>query len=250
MKKYKRLWLLLVMSTLIILCTGCGVSEQFNAAMTKLTAQRALAKISNARSAGMSGKSSVYADKLEEAATKLTNQESGWNVVRAIKEDTYCMPWNKKSQNKKLTNGLSHADSAFSARLANDRIYQNSNSKNVTSLLSSRGAALFIFIALVVVLWVLLSLIKKPKKYKAPSPVVAVAQEKAPEMAQTKTTELLDAHRRTVKQLKKLCKEAGIEYWQLTDKYGDDDRGLTRAYNELFIAMKSDDPNAIYDVIR
>lgn len=224
--------------------TGCGMFDSISDAVTgminKHTSNSVNSKCNDIVATGCNADTMDQIDRLQEASDKLVNQKSGFNPFLAITRDDYCMVWNKDRQNEKLSSSVDNESVALDRALAADKAYQKNKSGKSSKIFKIVGIA----VLAVIVLLLLVLLLKRRRRPKVvPAPVSAPAPVAASHSG------LLNAGNTTRNNLQNLCSANGIDYNRVVAKFGDDDRGLTRAYTKLSAKVKAGDMEGIEELL-
>ena len=224
--------------------TGCGmldnISDTVTSMMNKHTSKSINSKCNDILTTGCNSDTQGQVVKLQEATDKLVNQKSGFNPFLAITRDDYCMVWNRDRQNEKLSSSVDKESVALDRAVAADKAYQKNKAGKNVKMLKIVG----IVVLAAIVLLMLFLLLKRRRRPKAmPVPVAAPAPVAASHSG------LLNAGNTTRNNLQKLCSANGIDYNRVVAKFGDDDRGLTRAYTKLSAKVKAGDMEGIEELL-
>lgn len=240
--KPKKLILLTVLILLSASVTGCGVIEQikdkFRDKANEATAKSIDDKIDEALAIGVSPETKAIIDELRELSDKLQNQESGYNPIKALLDDSYCMPWNRDKQNAELNKRIDELEKDFEKALESDSVYKKNKQKKQLNALKK----IVPFVVILIVLLVLLILLKYLRKARKPK--VPVVQS----VPNAEHTGLLNDNGYMENQLKQLCSDNGLDYTKVIAKFGSDKESQTRAYMKLSSAIKRGDSEELEDL--
>lgn len=241
----RRLLLVLICCMVVFTSTGCGmmdnISETVTGMLNKHTSNSINSKCNNVTAVGCNEDTQVQIVKLQEASDKLVNQDSGLAFWR-WGEDNYCPPLKffEERQNEKLNKNVENETVALDRALASDEAYQKNKSGKNSKILKIVGIA----VLAVIVLLILMLLLKRKRRHKAaPVPVAAPAPVAASHSG------LLNAGDTTRNNLQNLCSANGIDYNRVVAKFGDDERGLTRAYTKLSAKVRAGDMEGVEELL-
>lgn len=241
----RRLLLVLICCMVTFTTTGCGmfdnISDAVTGMMNKHTSNSVNSKCNDIVATGCNADTKDQIDRLQEASDKLVNQDSGLAFWR-WGEDNYCPPLKffEKKQNEKLNKRVEDETVSLDRALAADKAYQKNKSGNSSKIFKIVGIA----VLAVIVLLLLVLLLKRRRRPKVvPAPVSAPAPVAASHSG------LLNAGNTTRNNLQSLCSANGIDYNRVVAKFGDDDRGLTRAYTKLSAKVKAGDMEGIEELL-
>lgn len=218
--------LLSVMIVLTMMLTGCG---PFKAAANKAAAKAndisvtaIQEKIKSLGGANVSEKTKAAASELQKTINRYNNQDSGWNIFKAIKDDNYCMPWNAKAQQKELFQKIDNGNKILNKSMSNDakNSFRSSTLKKVVPV-----------IIVIIVLVALLALLSR-KRVKKPIAIETSAPKQDATVTSANHTGLLKSNKHE-DDLRALCAEGNLDFDRVTAKFGTDQRGMVRAYMKL-----------------
>jgi hypothetical protein len=164
-----------------------------------------------------------------EAVNKCETQKSGWNIFKAITSDTYCLPFNKSSQEANLEADKVQAKNTYEETKANDEIYQaalqaeddqataekEANQEEVTNYLNKNKTLIIVLIAVVLIILAIAMYLKMHAK-----PVSESVVEKTSEtLQQPKTSGELVVDYDSL--LEQRCKEVGISPSDVLSHFSD-----------------------------
>lgn len=245
MRVKKKLLMVLLCCAVMVNTTGCGllgwkISNALDSITNKHTANSINGKCNDILSMGCNADTEAQVELLQEATDKLSNQGTTWNPFKAMTDDTYCMPWNKQRQNEKLTKAVDNETVELDRALAKDEAYQKNK-----SVKTGKVVKVILIVALALVLLLLLyKLLKRRKRPKAvPAPVAPAAPVAA------NHTGLLNAGDTARKNLQDLCSANGIDYNRAVAKFGDDEKGLTKAYMKLSAKVNAGDMEGVEELL-
>lgn len=236
--------MVLLCCSVMVTTTGCGLGDKISDSLTNMINKHTVSSTNNKcndiLTTGCDADTEAQIVLLQEATDKLANQKSGYNPLRAIFDDTYCMKWNKDKQNEKLNKAVDNETVALDRALAKDSAYQKNKS-------AKTGKVVKVVVIVVLALVLLLLLFKLLKKRRRPKAAPAPAAPVAPVAANH--TGLLNTGDTARKNLQDLCSANGIDYNRAVAKFGDDEKGLTKAYMKLSAKINAGDMEGVEELL-
>lgn len=243
---FKRRLFICVLTVLICMsCTGCGlvgkIERAFSNHQKDATSDSINNKISGITSIGANADTMCQVKLLSEATDKMNSATTTWNPVKAIFDDTACMPWNETKQNDKLIAKVNQQNKILDTALANDEAYQKNKRTKTSGILKKVGSVVAIIAAILLLILLLKKLRRKKVKTKSTPTQAPVGN--------AVHTGLLNDGGKAKRDVQELCAANGIDFDRVVAKFGDDDRGMTRAKMKIEDALKRGGIDEVNDLL-
>lgn len=241
----RRLFICALLVSICMSCTGCGLTDKIELAFSNYqknaTSDSINNKISGITAIGANADTMGQVKLLSEATDKMNSATTTWNPVKAIFDDTACMPWNETKQNDKLIAKVNQQNKILDTALANDEAYQKNKETKTSGILKKVGSIVAIIAAILLLILLLKKLRRKKVKTKS-------APAQAP-VGKAVHTGLLNDGGKAKRDVQELCAANGIDFDRVVAKFGDDDRGMTRAKMKIEDALKRGGIDEVNDLL-
>lgn len=241
----RKLSLCLIIVLLCTTCTGCGLIDKMKLAFSNYqkdaTTNSVNNKISSINAIGANADTMDQVKLLSEATDKLNSATTTLNPFKAAFSDTYCLPCNETKQNEKLIAKVNQQNKILDTALANDESYQKNKKTKTSGILKKVGVVVAIIAGLVLLMLLLKKLRRKKVKTK-PAPAQAP-------VGNAVHTGLLNDGGKARRDVQELCSANGIDFDRVVAKFGDDDRGMTRAKMKIEDALKRGGIEEVNDLL-
>lgn len=243
---FKRKVLICLLTVLICTtCTGCGLSDKIQKAFSNYqrnaTTNSINNKISDIKAIGANADTMEQVKLLSEANDKLNRAKTTRNPFIAMFSDEYCLPRNVAKQNDKLIAKVNEQNRILDTALANDESYQKNKKAKTSGILKKIGTVVAIIAGLLLLMLLLKKLRRKKVKTK-PAPAQAP-------VGNAVHTGLLNDGGKAKRDVQELCAANGIDFDRVVAKFGDDDRGMTRAKMKIEDALKRGGIEEVNDLL-
>lgn len=195
--------------------SGCAITNMFRDIANRTQREDVLDTIANDSNYPMSQSTKDKQNKVLEASSKLTEQDSGWQFWR-WGSDTYCCPWFEDAQDEKLNRKYNKANNAYNDAKSTDKVFQGAldkegkdNQWNVKKPLSAYAVPIILIIIIVLIVILKLNSKKTKVKVEQAPPVVIAPPAQPVGVIATKDVNMSDKQRRHA--LEAMCAKVGVD---------------------------------------